>query len=559
MRVCPGCRGTFGQDQASCPQDGLPLLELSRTFAGADAGGYASKPDVPLEPGMLVAEYRVEGLLAVGGMGAVYAAIHPVISKRVAIKVLNRRFAQDPKAVARFVLEARAVNQIGHHNIVDIFAIGELDDGRNYLVMELLDGLGLHLVLAGAQRLEAGHLPLLFEQLCDALDAAHAKGFIHRDLKPENVIVLRRPPHPLIKILDFGIAKLRGGSPSEETQAGMVLGTPEYMAPEQCRGLGLDVRADVYSLGVMLFELVTGRKPFVDPNPVRVMTMQLRDKPPRPSQLAPVPAALEAVILKAMAKRPAERYSSAGELMEHLRAAVPDVLPWKPLLSRAESTLAAQRPRADAAARRAASAKETPLPADPPGDEADPTLPSVAPSLEAPGLPAPGTPPANEASAAERSKGGEAGPAGPPPSRPNPQRVTVLSPVSLTGEMEGLGPSPSTAHGVFDDDGETLISDRPDRPSRTDVIRAELGMEPDELENTQLDYELPAGVREASRLAPDAAEAFSSSSFAAPGEGRSARTAPARQKPPGRLLVLAALTALAVVIATGLLVLLLAR
>jgi len=331
MRVCPGCRTVYEEHIVTCPKDGLPLIDRSPTFAGL-VQGETSQPartrDTTVRPGMMIGEYQVEGVIAEGGMGVIYAGIHPLIRKRVAIKVLNKRFAQDPKAVSRFVLEARSVNEIGHHNIVDIFSIGELDDQRNYLIMEYLDGLALHEILLKVKRLRPGEIHPIYEQLCDALKAAHAKGFIHRDLKPDNVIVLRRPPFPFIKILDFGLAKLRGSITSTNTEVGTVLGTPEYMAPEQCRGDNVDARTDVYALGVMLYELTTGRHPFTDKSPFRVLAMQQRDVPKPPSAFSQIPEALEWVILRAMAKHPNQRFQTVEDLMNHLTRVVTERLPW---------------------------------------------------------------------------------------------------------------------------------------------------------------------------------------------------------------------------------------
>ncbi len=330
MRVCPGCRATYDDTVGFCQDDGLPLMEVSQTFARpAVSQDGPTLPPVVLEAGMMVGEYRIERHIATGGMGAIYAGIHPVISKRVAIKVLDRRLAHDPRTLSRFVLEARSVNQIGHHNIVDIFSIGELDDGRAYLIMELLDGLPLHQLISRAGRLHPGHILPLYQQLCDALRAAHAKGFVHRDLKPDNIVVLRRPPHPFIKILDFGIAKLRHGDAGDDeaTAVGTVLGTPEYMAPEQCRGDEIDHRVDIYALGVMLYELVCGRKPFSDPNPMRVLAAQLRLEPTPPSQLVELPEGLEALILKAMAKRRDDRFASVAELIAALQV-ITTIEPW---------------------------------------------------------------------------------------------------------------------------------------------------------------------------------------------------------------------------------------
>jgi serine/threonine protein kinase len=332
-RICPQCRQVFDGDASFCPHDGTPLIDHSRTFSSITEEVEATPPPAPGEEvevkvGMLIGDYRVEKLLGEGGMGKIYAAVHPVIRKRVAVKVLNRRYAQDAKAIARFVLEARSVNEIGHHNIVDIFSIGELDDGRNYFIMEHLDGLGLDEILGRVGRLLPGQVLPVFEQLCDALHAAHIKGFVHRDLKPANIIVLRRPPFPFIKILDFGLAKLRGTTSLVETKVGTVLGTPEYMAPEQCRGDQVDERSDIYALGVLLYELITGYKPFFAQSPFRILVLQQNEPPKPPSQICPIQPQLEKVILKALSKEARKRHASALELLEELRAAIPTSQPW---------------------------------------------------------------------------------------------------------------------------------------------------------------------------------------------------------------------------------------
>jgi serine/threonine-protein kinase len=332
MRVCPGCRTVYDEQVITCPKDGLPLIDRSPTFAALDEEATPppaeKEEDTAVRPGLMIGEYQVESVIAEGGMGVIYAGIHPLIRKRVAIKVLNKRFAQDPKAVARFVLEARSVNEIGHHNIVDIFSIGELDDQRNYLIMEYLDGLAMHEILLKVKRMRPEEVVPIYEQLCDALKLAHAKEFVHRDLKPDNVIVLRRPPFPFIKILDFGLAKLRGSVTSTNTEVGTVLGTPEYMAPEQCRGDVVDARTDIYALGVMLYELITGCRPFTDKSPFRVLAMQQREMPKPPSRHVDLPEALEWVILRAMAKHPNQRFQSVDELMDNLNRSVTARAQW---------------------------------------------------------------------------------------------------------------------------------------------------------------------------------------------------------------------------------------
>src|SRR4051812_14405882 len=209
---------------------------------------------------MEVGEYRVLRKIGEGGMGSVYSAVQPVIGKRVAIKVLAPHIAAHPELVRRFVDEARAVNKIGHPNIVDIFSFGWLPDQRHYFAMEYLEGQTL------SDRMKAGPIPVdearrLLGQICGALEAAHQVGIIHRDLKPENIWIAQ-PKHgdSYAKLLDFGIAKLLGDADSApHTQTGAIMGTPAYMAPEQCRGIGIEPRTDLYSLGVILYEMFTGR------------------------------------------------------------------------------------------------------------------------------------------------------------------------------------------------------------------------------------------------------------------------------------------------------------
>src|SRR5262245_25851487 len=206
--------------------------------------GIATELDPDLEPDQLVGEYRVEGKLGQGAFGMVFKATHPLIGKVVAIKVLARKYSVDPEIVSRFMAEARAVNQIRHRNIIDIFSFGTLDDGRQYYVMEYLDGEPLDALLDRAGNLSlADALPIL-RGIAKALDAAHAKGICHRDLKAENVFLANDPDGNGVwpKLLDFGIAKLLGPEDNfkYKTRTGMPVGTPYYMSPEQCRGRDVD-------------------------------------------------------------------------------------------------------------------------------------------------------------------------------------------------------------------------------------------------------------------------------------------------------------------------------
>ena len=272
---------------------------------------------------MEVGEYRVLRKIGEGGMGSVYAAIQPVIGKRVAIKVLAPHIASHPELVRRFVDEARAVNKIGHPNIIDIFSFGWLPDQRHYFAMEFLDGQSL------ADRLKGGPFrpkrrDASCAQICQALEAAHRQGIVHRDLKPDNIWIVQ-PQHgdSYAKLLDFGIAKLVGdGNEGHRTQTGIVMGTPAYMSPEQCRGVNVDKGTDIYALGMILYEMFAGRLPFQG-SFAELITHHLITAPEPPSRHHPVPRALEQLIMRCIDKDPAQRPPSAEALGKALDAALP--------------------------------------------------------------------------------------------------------------------------------------------------------------------------------------------------------------------------------------------
>src|SRR5262249_43816177 len=207
-------------------------------------------------------------------------ATHPVIGKKAAIKVISPSLCADADCVERFVLEARAANEIGHPNIVDVFAFGQLPDGRCYFVMEWLQGEPLsHRIDCAAMKI--ADCWAILEQICDALEAAHEKGIVHRDLKPDNVFLVPvRGGGEQVKLLDFGIAKLigrRSGTVRWKTEPDFVMGTPEYLSPEQARGRNVDHRTDIYALGAIAYEMVTGRVPFVGASAIDVIHMQVHD------------------------------------------------------------------------------------------------------------------------------------------------------------------------------------------------------------------------------------------------------------------------------------------
>jgi eukaryotic-like serine/threonine-protein kinase len=313
MATCPECRETYGDDVQTCPTHGSALIP--------DELVVASEP--PLKEGTMVGEYRIEKKLGAGTFGDVYAGEQPVIGKRVAVKVLNRRFASDPVMVSRFVAEARAVNKIRQRNIIDIFSFGVLPGlERHYFVMELLDGLTLGALLERTGALPVALVLPIVRGIADALDAVHEAGITHRDLKPDNVFLAReRDGSYFPKLLDFGIAKLIGDDAAHKTGSGMVLGTPRYMSPEQARGKPADHRADVYALGVMIHEMLTGGPLFVGDSAVDMLLKQAVDDPPRMSSIsADVPPELDEPVLAMLEKRPQDRPSSAGKAVAMLAA-----------------------------------------------------------------------------------------------------------------------------------------------------------------------------------------------------------------------------------------------
>jgi hypothetical protein len=272
---------------------------------------------------MEVGEYRVLKKIGEGGMGSVYSAIQPVIGKRVAIKVLAQHIASNPELVRRFVDEARAVNKIGHPNIVDIFSFGWLPDRRHYFAMEYLDGQSL------ADRIKRGPFQVeearrLLRQICQALEAAHRQGVVHRDLKPDNIWIVQ-PQHgdSYAKLLDFGIAKLVGDADEgQRTQTGIVMGTPAYMSPEQCRGVNVGIGTDIYALGMILYEMFAGRLPFQG-SFAELITHHLITVPEPPSRHRPtVPRALDQLIMRCVDKDPAQPPPTAQELGKALEAAL---------------------------------------------------------------------------------------------------------------------------------------------------------------------------------------------------------------------------------------------
>jgi serine/threonine-protein kinase len=276
--------------------------------------------------GLQVGEYRILELVGEGGMGVVYRGIQPVIKKKVAIKVLKPVFSTDESHVHRLVTEAEAVNAIGHRGIIDIFSLGRLPDGRPYIIMEFLDGEPLDVWLSRRGRPPLSVSLELLVEMCGPLAAAHRAGVIHRDLKPSNVFLCNQPDGTkYLKLLDFGLAKRAMGldGSAAQTSEAMVSGTPDYMAPEQARGLAISPRSDIYALGVVAFELFTGRVPFIGATPMDVMVGHVSKPAPRLRTFEPkMPAALDELVARMLAKEPEHR----PQTIEEVRAALEEVL-----------------------------------------------------------------------------------------------------------------------------------------------------------------------------------------------------------------------------------------
>jgi serine/threonine protein kinase len=282
----------------------------------------------PLAGRVLDDKYRLDSRLGEGGMGTVYRATHLLIDRPVAVQVLHQRFVEDEAAQERFRREARAAGRLRHTNAVTVTDFGRTAEGCVYIVMELLEGRNLRELLAFESPLESGRAVVLMLQVAAAVEAAHESGVIHRDLKPANIFIVQpKNAPPLVKVLDFGIAKLAADSVDDSEQhaltlTGVMIGTPRYMSPEQCDGAHLTPAADVYSLGIILYEMLTGATPFNGASPLAV-ALQHSSKPPRrPTELiAGIPLELERVVLHALEKNPLNRPPDAGAFRRELLAA----------------------------------------------------------------------------------------------------------------------------------------------------------------------------------------------------------------------------------------------
>jgi eukaryotic-like serine/threonine-protein kinase len=286
----------------------------------------------PMIGTLAAGRYRVMKLLGEGGMGQVYLAEHVAIEKRVALKVLRAEYATKGEIVTRFQQEAISASRIKHPNVLDVFDFGQLDNGCFYLAMEFLEGNDLADEITRRKVLDAATGIRVSMQICRALAAAHANGVVHRDMKPENVFLQRTADgEEIVKIVDFGIAQLRSKDDSivetkrRLTRTGMIFGTPEYMAPEQASGKHADMRADIYAVGIMMYEMFTGAVPFTGETFLGVLSKHLNETPPPMNVVFPelgISPSLQAVIMRALEKDPAVRYQTMLEFAQAIAGSV---------------------------------------------------------------------------------------------------------------------------------------------------------------------------------------------------------------------------------------------
>jgi serine/threonine-protein kinase len=321
VKVCTICGTEYPDDQSFCPADGSALKST---------GGVADMV------GSIVADqYRILKKLGEGGMGAVYLAEHVKMGRKTAIKVISRSLAEDPDAIARFNREAANAAKINHPNVCAVYDFGDTPDGVIYLAMEFIEGESLTDLVNREGALPPRRAARIVSQTAEALDAAHAFGIVHRDLKPDNIMITKsRDGADFAKVVDFGIAKAAGGDEKQNvTKTGLVVGTPEYMSPEQLSGDKVDGRSDIYSLALVAFRMLTGSLPFPAETAQEVMIMRLTNEPQRLDEAAPgvdFPPALQQVLDQGLKRMPQDRYASAARFGADLVKAVsgmPEVAP----------------------------------------------------------------------------------------------------------------------------------------------------------------------------------------------------------------------------------------
>lgn len=383
QKVCPTCGTEYPLSERFCPRDGTALR--------------GSNPQGDLVGSVIAERYHIMKKLGEGGMGTVYLAEHVKMGRKAALKVMNPGMNQDADAIARFNREAANASRLSHPNICGIYDFGETSDGLIYLAMEFIEGVSLSSLIETHGSLAPARAASIIHQSADALQVAHDVGIVHRDLKPDNIMIAKsRDGSDNAKVVDFGIAKASSSDAQKVTKTGLVVGTPEYMSPEQLAGDKLDGRSDIYSLCLVAFNCLTGKLPFPSNSAQEAMIMRLTDHPKSLTDMRPDiswPEELEAVMAKALARDAADRYQSAAEFGRDIHRATENM----------PATIAAEAGTqviGSGAAVAAAAAKTASAPAAVPktrvagpGDRGGVATPASAPVVEAPakkgGIPMP--------------------------------------------------------------------------------------------------------------------------------------------------------------------------
>ena len=375
MKLCPTCGQQWPDEQKFCPNDGSAL----KTSGTSDLVG-----------SVIAGNYHIEKKLGEGGMGAVYLGKHVKMGRKSAIKVMTQAMANDPDAIARFNREATNAARINHPNVCAIYDFGETPDGLIYLAMEFIEGQSLSDVLEQEGALAPRRAAAIFQQCGDALQAAHDLGIVHRDIKPDNIMITKgKGGADVVKVVDFGIAKAASGEEGQKvTKTGLVVGTPEYMSPEQLAGDKLDGRSDNYSIALVLYRMLTGTLPFQADNAQEVMIKRLTDEPlPLSAARADIafPEQLQAVMDKALQRMPGDRYAGAAELARDVSQAMSVMVEAAPGVdSEGATQLIAAQPKANLASTRVGGRQAPPTVRGQPARTRTPDTPTVAQQPPAP-------------------------------------------------------------------------------------------------------------------------------------------------------------------------------
>jgi serine/threonine protein kinase len=315
QKICLECNRQFTGIVAACPHDGTLLVKLQQD---------------PLIGSVLDGSYEVLSLIGHGGMGVVYKARHKLMDRIVAIKMLKAALVSDSMSVKRFQQEVKATGRLVHPHAITVYDFGISPEGLPYIVMDYLEGSSLSEVIKKDGQVEVDRCIKIVSEACEALAHAHKQGVVHRDLKPSNIVLTNYDDDPdFVKVVDFGVAKLVGGAAEGAqrlTQTGEVCGSPVYMSPEQCLGQELDFRSDIYSMGIVVYETLTGRLPLIGRTMVDTMSKHVSEMPQPFNKIRPdiyIPERLEQVVFRAMAKDPAKRHQSMEELRADLEYAIP--------------------------------------------------------------------------------------------------------------------------------------------------------------------------------------------------------------------------------------------